>query len=392
MPVVLTVAEFNPLHGGHARFFRSVRDRYPEALLVCLMSGNFVQRGTPAVADRWTRAGMALLAGADVVLELPAFYAVQGAAGFARGAVRIAAGLGSEVLAFGAEAGNLEPLASAARLLQDEPEPLAAAIRDGSRDGLNYGAAVQRALASFAPDLAPLLSGANNMLGIEYLKAIQQLHTGLRPCVIPRTPAGGREFSAQAVREALRAAQQPDAVLEEWEVPLPFTPVFAEETLYRLALHEMRQHRTALRQTADVSPEVAARMLRAAGAPDYEAFLAAASTRWLPRARVRRALLSLALGFSAKMLSAANQPDSPLHTRLLGLRDQAESGFGSLASGSSTAIVSGCGGYPETVLAEGDLRAANLYATLQSPPTDPAADKAHRVVKLAGGRLVSLEA
>lgn len=391
MSAALIVAEFNPLHAGHARFLEEVRRVSGADLIVCLMSGSFVQRGTPAVTDRWTRAGMALLAGADVVLELPALYAIQGAAGFARAAVRIAAGLGVDWLAFGTECSSPGPLSAAARLFHEEPPDLADRIRRGRRAGLNHGAARQRALAETEPALASLLDGANNTLGIEYLRALLELGSGPAPLVLPRQSAGGRSISAQAVREELRRAADPEKVLENAGVPLSFTPAFLEEELYRLALYRLRlAPGEDLLKTADVSAEVAGRLRRAAAAPDFESFLAQAGTRWLTRARVRRALLSLVLGLTKETLAQVNGPGAELHTRLLGLRTASERGFGALAAGSSVPIVSGCRGYPPTELAQGDLRAADLYALLHRRPADPASDKAHRVVRLSGEQLTGL--
>lgn len=391
MSVALIIAEFNPLHAGHAAFLRQVRCSSGASLLVCLMSGNFVQRGTPAVADRWTRAGMTLLAGADVVLELPALYAIQGAAGFARGAVRIAAGLHADTLAFGAESADLEQLMAAARLLLDEPPPIADRIRRARRRGLNHGAARQQALKQTAPALAPLLGSANNTLGIEYLQALLELGSGPQPLVLPRQGAAGRPMSAQAVREELRHATEPREVLQRAGVPLAFSPAFLEDELYRLALYRLRLGgKEELMKTADVTEEVAGRLFGASAAADFELFLSRASTRWLPRARVRRVLLNLVLGFTKEKLASVNSPSAALHTRLLGLRTGCEKAYGALAAASDIPVVSGCGCYPETILAEGDQRAADLYGVLHCPPADPACDKAHHVIRLEGGQLLHL--
>ncbi|MBD5559821.1 MAG: nucleotidyltransferase family protein [Clostridia bacterium] len=390
---MLVTAEFNPLHLGHAHFLSQVRRAHPGCLLVCLMSGNFVQRGSPAVADRWVRSGMALKAGADVVLELPALYAVQGAAGFARGAVRIADRLGADVLAFGAESAQIEPLERAAALFREEPPQMAAAIRDGRRRGLNQGAARQRALAAADPALAPLLSGPNNTLAIEYLSALDEIHSAVRPYLVVRTAIHGCRPSAQQVRAELQQADDPGDVLRRWGVPLCFTPVFAEEELYRLGLYRLRTTaREQLLATADVSPALAARLHGAAAAPDYGQFQQAASTRWLPRARVRRALLNLVLGFTRDRLLEVNAPECPLHVRLTGLRQEAAAAFGKFASAAKVPIISSCARYPETTLAWGDLAAADLYAVIRSPLQDPAGDKAHRIVIADGSELLNLPA
>ncbi len=162
------ICEYDPFHNGHARQLRLVRERFgPECVIVCLMSGNYVQRGAPARLDKSVRAHAAVLGGADLVLELPLTYALSSAEGFARG-VELLSALGCEVLSFGSESGAGQALMEAARLhLSPSFDPL---LRRELETGCSYPAARQRALEALGVQLD--LSRPNDILGLEYCKAI----------------------------------------------------------------------------------------------------------------------------------------------------------------------------------------------------------------------------
>ncbi|MDO5703232.1 MAG: nucleotidyltransferase family protein, partial [Lachnospiraceae bacterium] len=166
MKIAAVICELNPLHSGHARLFRCARDMGADCVLA-VMSGDFVQRGEPAVMNRRTRARMALNAGADMVLSYPVRYATGSAERFASYAVRIADGLGCvDSLVFGSESGSLAELEKCARILADEP----AFYRERLREALKMGKSYPAARAEALPEFSDLLREPNNILGVEYLK------------------------------------------------------------------------------------------------------------------------------------------------------------------------------------------------------------------------------
>ena len=169
MKIVGILCEYNPLHRGHARQLRLIREHSgPETAVVCLMSGNFVQRGHPAIFDKMCRARAALEAGADLVLELPVQYCLSSAEGFAAGAVSILGGF-CEEMSFGAEHPDRDALlATAAALLSPEFPPH---LRRHLDAGLSFPAARSRALADMGGDHS-LLDSPNDILAVEYCKAI----------------------------------------------------------------------------------------------------------------------------------------------------------------------------------------------------------------------------
>ena len=183
MKTVGIICEYNPLHLGHKKQIDEIRRLWgPETAVVCLMSGNFVQRGHPAILDKSLRAKAAVRSGADLVLELPVEYALSSAEGFAAGGVRILGGF-CDALCFGAETADKQILLStAAALLSEEFPPL---LREQLETGKSFPAARQAALALMGLDAA-VLESPNNILAVEYCKAILAQNCSMEPLPIHR--------------------------------------------------------------------------------------------------------------------------------------------------------------------------------------------------------------
>lgn len=184
------VAEYNPFHNGHAYLIEQLRDvRGAGAThVVAVMSGNYVQRGEPALLPKEERVKMALAGGVDLVVELPVSYVLSSAEGFAGGAVAILDALGCvDLLGFGSECGNAAALTKTAQWL-DKPEFLAR-MRFHLEGGISYAEARQKALRELIGSAAELLSGANNTLGIEYIRALARLDSAMKPHTIARRGA-----------------------------------------------------------------------------------------------------------------------------------------------------------------------------------------------------------
>ena len=195
------IAEYNPFHNGHAYLIQQARQLTGADAIIVIMSGPFVQRGEPAIFDKYARAKAALSCGADLVLELPVWCATGSAEQFAAGAVAQLTAAGCTFLCFGSECGNLPLLQQVAGLLAEEPPVLQRHLQAALRTGQSYPAAVlQAVLQTMAADpetgkqLSALLSAPNNLLAIEYLKAICRQHSPLKPVTIQRT---GQDYHAQ---------------------------------------------------------------------------------------------------------------------------------------------------------------------------------------------------
>lgn len=213
MKVVGIVAEYNPFHNGHAYQIAQLREKHHADYVIVAMSGNFQQRGVPALCDKFSRAHMALLNGADLVLEIPTLWATASAEYFAGGGVGALDATGVVThLGFGAESNSLEILQQIATVLKTEPEVYRKVLSNSIRSGYPFPVARKNALITTLPnisnsELENILNSPNNILAIEYLKA---LPNHIEPILIPRKGAGyhdteiNTEFpSASAIRETL---------------------------------------------------------------------------------------------------------------------------------------------------------------------------------------------
>ena len=319
MKTVGIICEYNPFHLGHARQFRLIREVFgPETAIVCVMSGNYVQRGEPAMWDKFTRAKAAVACGADVVLELPITGVLQSAEGFARSGVEILTRFGVEYLCFGAECGDADLLMELAKRM--DTAEFAAALRDRLDQGLSYAAARQAALG----DENDLLSKPNNILGLEYCRVILSLGSPLIPFAIRRTgdyhavEADWEAPSATAVRKLFPAgnwkACMPDAAAQVLDGAVWYEPAFGE----RAVLARLRGMTDAQWEAcAHGSEGLWSKAMKAARrCSTVEDLIQALKSKRYPRTRIQRLLLCAYLGITAADLQ------TPLpYSRILAFSD-----------------------------------------------------------------------
>ena len=208
MKICAIICEYNPLHNGHVHQIRESKRLTGADAVLCIMSGNFVQRGENAVLDKFSRAKHAIQAGADAVIELPTLFATSNAELFAKGGVKIATAIPSVThLCFGAEHADKEQFIQTAKLMNDEPSEISSAIKDGLSKGLSYAKARAEAYAAY--QAAALLSSPNDILGVEYTRAVLESQSKIEILPIERIGAGYKEQtvhafpSASAIRTAL---------------------------------------------------------------------------------------------------------------------------------------------------------------------------------------------
>ncbi len=186
------ICEFNPFHNGHEYLIKEAKKITGEGI-VCLMSGNFVQRGEPAIQEKYERAKQAIMAGADAVLELPTIYACSNAENFAFGAIKTLTALGVKYLAFGVENAELETLQKIAKIKFENSEAFVSSFKNEIENGICYNTALKRAIAKEFDDnieIEELLKKPNNILAIEYLTAMLKLNSKLTPIAINRVDNG----------------------------------------------------------------------------------------------------------------------------------------------------------------------------------------------------------
>ena len=360
MKTIGIVAEYNPFHLGHALQIRETRrimeNAGEEAAVIAVMSGDFVQRGEAAVFSKYARAEAACRSGADLVVELPLPWALSSAEGFARGAAAMLADLGAEVLSFGCEPGegsggngNSEPgdvgsergtLAAQARLRELEEAADLIIGREFTDEVLkrlkaepdqSFAAARQACAEEKLGKPMSFLRQPNNILALEYLKAIRELGLPLRPLAIPRRGAGHDERGEHALPSAseLRDRLCGGHGIEGY-VPAAAAEVFRrEQDQGRCAADPAEQGRLILSRLrwlkeetfldlSDAGDGLGNRLYRAVRSEtNYADVLRAASTRRYPLARIRRLCFCAALGIPAG--AAAGRPP---YARILALNER----------------------------------------------------------------------
>ncbi|HBJ12978.1 MAG TPA: nucleotidyltransferase [Clostridiales bacterium] len=184
------IAEYNPFHNGHLYHIKKSIEETGASSVICVMSGNFVQRGNTSIVDKWTKTKMALANGVDLVLELPTIYSVSSAENFAEGAIRLLDSLKIvDTISFGMEAKDIASLNNIANVLYTEPKEYTTILEHELRKGVSFPKARENAVIMYLNDIkqyANILTGSNNILAIEYLKAIKKLKSKLNPIGIRR--------------------------------------------------------------------------------------------------------------------------------------------------------------------------------------------------------------
>lgn len=223
MKVLGIIAEYNPFHNGHLYHLKESVGIADPDYTVCVMSGNFMQRGEPAITDKWNRAEMAVKNGIDLVLELPFAFACNNAEYFAYGAVDILNRIGCVThLSFGSEAGDLSALMKTAGFLTHESDELKAGIREYSEQGLSFPKARYEAVRKcMGEDCSDVLKSANNILAVEYLKQLQLSESSIEPLTIKRYGTGYHDketfediASATAIRHKIGKTGSSEDVFE----------------------------------------------------------------------------------------------------------------------------------------------------------------------------------
>ena len=184
------IAEYNPFHNGHLYHIRESIEQCGANYVICIISGNFVQRGNTSIIDKWTKTKMALCNGADLVIELPTVYSTSSAENFAEGAIKILDSLGVvDTISFGMEAKDIATLNNIANVLYQEPKEYVTMLNHELSKGISFPKARENALMMYLNDIkryANVLTGANNILAIEYLKTLKKLKSQLMPIGVKR--------------------------------------------------------------------------------------------------------------------------------------------------------------------------------------------------------------
>ncbi len=313
MTITGIICEYNPFHNGHALQLAEAREKSGgDTAIVCVMGGNFVQRGEPAVVSKHVRAEMAVLCGADLVLELPAPWALASAERFAAGGVAILDAIGADRLSFGVECPDEKRLSALAGILLS-PE-CGTLIKAELAAGVSFAVARERAVSKLAGGDALLLREPNNILAVEYLKAMARRGSAMRPIPVERAFAahdGGESggfAGASRIRELAAAGGEygqfmPDAAytLLRRELDAGRTP--EPGRIDAMAMYRLRTMTAGdFQALPDAGEGLWLRFMRCAGSePTLKAVLDAVKTKRYAYARLRRMAMAALLGMTADM-------------------------------------------------------------------------------------------
>ena len=387
MKIVGLITEYNPFHAGHLYHMQQARKLTGADYCVVLMSGSFVQRGEPAIFDKYLRTKTALLAGADLVLEIPVAFSTASAHEFAAYGVALLSALGVDAVVFGSECGQIEILKQAAYALNHESAEFQERLRKGLKAGLTYPQARAKAL-EMEDTWASVLSSPNNILGIEYLRAAEDLHSPMEFYTISRKGSGYHEDtladanfpSASAIRGIIRNSLSKDKdLLDILASHLPAVthpaytgavPVFVDDFSELLNATVLQMQATF--SIADLSPELATRLAKPPYCPlSFEERIQALKTRQLTYTRVSRALLHLVLGMREEDISRWKDEGYALYARILGFRRQSSPLLACLHKKSSIPLITKMADAAQNLspsalaLLEQEVYASHLYQTVR---------------------------
>ncbi len=340
MKICGIICEYNPFHNGHLYQLREAKRLSGADAIVCLMSGNFVQRGEAAIIDKYTRAKHAVLAGADVVIELPTPFATANAELFAKGAVALLSSIPAvDTLCFGAENADKLAFISAARYLNDEPKEVSDKIKNAVSGGVSYAKARAQAWAGFIP--MDILSSPNNILGLEYTKSLLSIGADISILPITRVGASYKDeelktnfSSASAIRGAIQMGEDfsdnlPDFVAKD----LPKTLENSLDTLEKYAI--LSKSPDEIKRVCDCTEGLENALKKAAKLP--ESLVTTLTSARYTSSRIRRIALQNLLNIDEILIRESLS--SPLYLRVLAAKKERTDVLSALGESSLPIIV-----------------------------------------------------
>jgi len=386
MKVTGIIAEYNPLHNGHQFHIEQARKLTGSDYVAVIMSGDYTQRGTPAIFSKYMRTRSALLAGADLVLEMPVFGSVSSAPDFSDCGVSILNATGvCDYLCFGSESGNIDDLAFHADALDTESAETSEKLRQGLKSGLTW----PEARAAAYEESASIPSSPNDILSIEYMKSIKRLNSSMEPVTIKRTDPGyhsvnaeGQFASATAARKAILDQDlsfltqvMPDSFfscLEQESCP-PLTwddfSILLNDRILRTSLDDMME-------TASMPSDLARKLYKEKrNFLPASALVAERKDRQYTYTRVNRCLLNLMLNITKSDTELFKSFQSAPWIRILGFRKEASDLLSAMKKNASAPIITKTAAadslLPDTAksLFEKHVQCADIYRMVQELKT-----------------------
>ncbi len=403
------VAEYNPFHNGHLYHLEKAKKDTGSSYTVAIMGGNFTQRGSASLIDKWSKAQVAIQNGIDLVIELPVLYATSSAENFAEGAIKILDSLiVVDYISFGTETSDVEILDKCADILYHEPKKYKTLLSHELSKGLSFPKARENALMMYLNDIrkfANVLSSPNNILGIEYLKALKKLKSNIEPHSIPRYEVGYHDLnytentaSSTAIRNMIKnngfnalsnlmPASSYSILMSNMKSGhiVSDISVFEKEIIYRLRTMTTSQ----IAELPDVSEGLEFAIKNAANSCNsFSEFINIIKSKRYTTTRIQRILLYALLGITKKeiALSKKTQP----YVRVLGLNKRGKFLISEIAKANPKLdIITSVKRFTESnsnkslqLMLDKDIDATNIYTIGYEEDSWSNLDFTHKIITL----------
>ncbi|MEG0258511.1 MAG: nucleotidyltransferase [Lysinibacillus sp.] len=383
MKAVGVVVEYNPFHNGHLHHLEKAKQQAEADIVIAVMSGSFLQRGEPAMVDKWSRTKMALASGVDLVIELPYVYSTAQASEFAKGAISLLSSINCHSFAFGSEEGSIKPFLNTFSLIEGNRELYESHIKTAMQTGISYPKALHFAYESLKDDCSLSyidLTQPNNILGYHYVEAAHRLQSPIQPQTIQRIAAGYHDLiekgtsiaSATGIRKALAQGDaiqdlhsfMPKSTFEElthWHAK--HTAFASWEKFWPLLRFTLTRHTPKqLTQFAEVSEGIEFALNKAIHSShsneSFELFMHTIKSKRYTWTRLQRMLTHIYTGTTKEQLQ---QFDAPRYIRLLGMSQDGQKYLSQHKKEFSLPLISRVASVKDDMLAL-DIHAADMYA------------------------------
>ncbi|WP_419888571.1 nucleotidyltransferase [Neobacillus niacini] len=380
MKAVGVIVEYNPFHNGHAYHLQAAKETAQADLVIAVMSGNFLQRGEPALVSKWYRTQMALLNGVDIVLELPYRFATQKAETFANGAVSILDAIGCHSLMFGSESGDISSFMQTVDYLDKNKERFEQNIKKNIKSGVSYPKALSLSFQTLSsPDNILSLDKPNNILGFHYVKSIIQQNSPIIPLTVKRKNADYHDehfatetiASATSIRKALFTHQEGKSSIEQY-VPVATNMLLKEYLAEYGHFHQWENYWSYLRfRLLQMSPEelsevyeveegIEHRLIAAAlESTHFKEFMQKIKTKRYTWTRLQRICVHILT--NAKKTDMKSTKEIATYLRLLGMTNNGKEYLNKYKSQFALPLVSKLSAYKEKDIVL-DIRASRVYS------------------------------
>lgn len=385
MNVTGIITEYNPFHNGHLYHLREAKKNTNADAIICVMSGNFVQRGGPAIIDKWKRTEMALNNGVDLIIELPTYYAVSSAEFFAKGSVSILHNLGIvNNLFFGSECGDVDKLTALSKILVNEDTQLKSLIKEHLAKGDTFAKAREKSLIQYLKDeeINKIITSSNNILGIEYIKSILRLNSTITPSTLKREGSNYNDknlsnsfSSATAIRELLKNKNSLENLKnlipkESYEIFSKLQdenyPLVFDEDMFKFIKYKIQTNCINFNNLYEITEGLENKLIKEiTSSNSYEDFILKVKSKRYTYSKISRILTHIYLGLDSNTFLNIDNPNN-LYARVLGFNNRGREVLSLIKRNSSIPLITKVPRFTNNPLLQFDIQATAAYANLNN--------------------------